>query len=97
MSATSVDQRKQERLARLILSAPVSGVTPLLGLFGNDDAHPSPAQVDPDEVELKRYGKAYEFHRYDGTGPAFFYYRTPMYRRESAVDGWAKVFSFFSR
>jgi hypothetical protein len=28
LSATSVDQRKQERLARLILSAPVSGVVP---------------------------------------------------------------------
>jgi carboxymethylenebutenolidase len=70
---------------------------PLLGLFGNDDSHPSPAQVDLHEAELKRYGKAYEFHRYDGASHAFFYYHTPMYRPEAAMDGWAKIFSFFSR
>src|SRR5487761_969835 len=28
---------------------------PLLGLFGNDDSHPSPAQVDLHEAELERY------------------------------------------
>ena len=70
---------------------------PLLGLFGNDDTHPSPAQVDRHEAELKRHGKQYEFHRYDGAGHGFFYYHTPMYRPEPAMDGWAKVFSFFRR
>src|SRR5262249_4683559 len=30
---------------------------PLLGLFGNDDQNPSPAQVDQHEAELKRLGK----------------------------------------
>ena len=68
---------------------------PLLGLFGNDDSHPSPAQVDQHEAELKRLGKDYEFHRYDGAGHGFFYYHTPMYRPEAAMDGWAKVFGFF--
>ena len=70
---------------------------PLLGLFGNDDSHPSPAQVDVHEAELKRYGKAYEFHRYDGASHGFFYYQAPIYRPEAAMDGWAKIFSFFSR
>jgi carboxymethylenebutenolidase len=70
---------------------------PLLGLFGNDDTHPSPAQVDQHEAELKRHGKAYEFYRYDGAGHGFFYYHTPMYRPEAAMDGWEKVFGFFSR
>jgi carboxymethylenebutenolidase len=70
---------------------------PLLGIFGNDDTHPSPEQVDRHEAELKRHGKEYEFHRYDGAGHGFFYYHTPMYRPEAAMDGWAKVFSFFSR
>ena len=70
---------------------------PLLGLFGNDDTHPSPAEVDLHEAELKKYGKAYEFYRYDGAGHGFFYYHTPMYRPEAAMDGWAKVFSFFGR
>lgn len=68
---------------------------PLLGLFGNDDSHPSPEQVNMHEAELKQHGKAYEFHRYDGAGHGFFYYHTAMYRPEAAMDGWEKVFSFF--
>src|SRR5437868_5279935 len=39
---------------------------PLLGLFGNDDQRPTPADVDAHEAELKKHGKDYEFHRYDG-------------------------------
>src|SRR5690348_15806337 len=45
---------------------------PLLGLFGNDDRAPSPEQVDQHEAELKKHGKNYEFHRYDGAGHGFF-------------------------
>ena len=70
---------------------------PLLGIFGNDDSHPSPEQVDRHEAELERHGKAFEFYRYDGAGHGFFYYHTPMYRPEQAMDGWAKVFGFFAR
>jgi carboxymethylenebutenolidase len=70
---------------------------PLLGLFGNDDSHPSPEQVNQHEAELHKYGKDYEFHRYDGASHAFFYYHTPMYRPEAAMDGWDKIFTFFSR
>jgi len=70
---------------------------PLLGVFGNDDSHPSPAQVDRHEEELKRHGKEHEFHRYDGAGHGFFYYHAPMYRPEQAMDGWARIFDFFSR
>ena len=70
---------------------------PLLGLFGNDDRYPTPEQVDRHEAELKRHGKDYEFHRYDGASHGFFYYHAPMYRPEAAMDGWAKVFDFFSR
>jgi carboxymethylenebutenolidase len=70
---------------------------PLLGLFGNDDQSPSPEQVDIHESELKKHGKAYEFHRYDGAGHGFFYYHTPLYRPEQAMDGWNKIFAFFER
>ena len=70
---------------------------PLLGLFGNDDSSPSPAQVDQHEAELKRQGKPYEFRRYDAAGHGFFYYDRPAYRAEQAVDGWAKVFAFFAK
>src|SRR5579859_1774857 len=68
---------------------------PLLGLFGNEDQSPTPADVDKHEAELKKYGKKYEFHRYDGAGHGFFYYDRPMYRQQQAMDGWNRVFTFF--
>jgi len=70
---------------------------PLLGLFGNDDKSPTPEQVDVHEAELKQHGKDYDFHRYDGAGHGFFYYQTPLYRPEAAMDGWSKIFSFFGQ
>jgi carboxymethylenebutenolidase len=70
---------------------------PILGLFGNDDSHPSPEQVNQHEAALKTYGKNYEFHRYDGAGHGFFYYHRPNYRQAQAVDGWEKVFSFLEK
>ena len=69
---------------------------PLLGLFGNEDRSPTPEQVDQHEAELKKQGKNYEFHRYDGAGHGFFYYDRPMYRIEQALDGWKKVFAFLA-
>lgn len=70
--------------------------TPLLGLFGNEDQNPSPAQVDQHEAELKRHAKRFEFHRYEGAGHGFFYYDRPSYRPQQAMDGWNKVFAFFA-
>lgn len=70
---------------------------PLLGIFGNDDRNPTPEQVDRTEGVLKRLGKSYEFHRYDGAGHGFFAADRPGYRPEQAVDGWQKVFAFFER
>jgi carboxymethylenebutenolidase len=70
---------------------------PLLGIFGNDDRSPTPAQVDLHEAELRRHGKDYEFHRYDGAGHGFFYYHTPAYRPQQAMDGWSRIFAFFGR
>jgi carboxymethylenebutenolidase len=70
---------------------------PLLGLFGNDDQSPTAEQVNQHEEALKQHGKKYEFHRYDGAGHGFFYYHTPLYRQQQAMDGWAKVFDFFQR
>jgi carboxymethylenebutenolidase len=70
---------------------------PVLGLFGNEDQSPSPDQVNALEAELKKQGKTYEFHRYDGAGHGFFYYDRPAYRQQQAMDGWGKVFDFFGR
>jgi carboxymethylenebutenolidase len=70
---------------------------PLLGLFGKEDRRPSPEEVAKTEEELKRWGKTYEFHMYDNAGHAFFSVDRPNYRPEAAVDGWKKVFAWFSK
>jgi carboxymethylenebutenolidase len=70
---------------------------PILGLFGNDDMGPSPAQVNQHEEKLKALGKTYMFHRYDGAGHGFFYYHLPLYRQQQAMDGWNKVDDFFGQ
>jgi len=92
---------KKEELTPKMPVAPIEFTKnlacPMLGLFGNDDAAPSPEQVNQHEAELKKHGKQYEFHRYDGAGHGFFYYDRPMYRVEQALDGWKKVFSFFEK
>ena len=69
----------------------------MIGLFGNDDKSPSPEQVNQHEAELKKQGKNYEFHRYDGAGHGFFYYDRPAYRQEQAVDGWKKLLGFLEK
>jgi len=70
---------------------------PLLGIFGNDDISPSPEQVDQHENELKKHGKDYTFHRYDGAGHAFWSYIREAYRPVQAMDSWEKVFAFFGK
>ncbi len=70
---------------------------PLLGLFGSEDTNPSPDDVNRIEAALKRFGKSYEFHRYEGAGHAFFAWYRPNYRPEQAQDGWKKVFAFFEK
>jgi len=70
---------------------------PLMGIFGNDDRSPSPQQVDQHEEELKKHGKDYVFHRYDGAGHAFWSYDRDAYRPAAAMDSWNKVFEFFGK
>jgi carboxymethylenebutenolidase len=76
------------------LAATMSG--PILGLFGNDDVYPTPAQVDELEQLLKDAGKTYDFQRYDGAGHAFFAVDRASYRPETAMDAWAKIWDFLS-
>jgi carboxymethylenebutenolidase len=94
-----VDDKKQldERkpVAPIDLTEKMS--CPLLGIFGNDDKNPSPDQVNRTEEVLKKFGKNYEFHRYDGAGHGFFATPRPGYRPEQAEDGWQKVFAFFKK
>jgi carboxymethylenebutenolidase len=70
--------------------------SPLLGLFGNEDQHPSPAAVDELEAALKSAGKTYDFHRYDNAGHGFFSPDRAGYRVEAANDGWEQVTTFFA-
>lgn len=70
---------------------------PLLGLFGNEDSHPSPEQVNELEQALDGAGKTFEFHRYDGAGHAFFAVDRPGYRPEAASDGWQRIWNWFGR
>lgn len=71
--------------------------SPLLGLFGNDDHNPTADQVNRTEAVLRKLGKDYEFHRYDGAGHAFFNTWREAYRPDQALDGWRKVFAFLER
>jgi carboxymethylenebutenolidase len=70
---------------------------PILGLFGNDDKFPTPEQVDELDEILTANDKEHEFHRYDGAGHAFFSVDRPAYRPEAAIDGWARITTFFGR
>jgi carboxymethylenebutenolidase len=70
---------------------------PLLGLFGAEDQHPSPAEVAELEKALADAGKTYSFHSYEGAGHAFFATNRPSYRPEAANDGWEKIWEFFGR
>ena len=88
-----LDEKRPQ--APIDMTKDVSG--PVLGIFGNDDQNPTPAQVDQHEAELKKHGKRYEFHRYDGAGHGFFYYHRPAYRAEAASDAWEKIYAFFDK
>ena len=83
----------QQPVAPIDLTPDLS--TPLLGIFGNEDASPSPEEVDQHEEALKANGKDYEFHRYDGAGHGFWYHDRAIYRPEQTMDSFAKVLDCF--
>lgn len=68
---------------------------PLLGIFGNDDGHPSPAEVDAFGERLASLGKPHEFHRFDGAGHAFLAIERSGYRAAAAAEAWPLVRTFF--
>jgi carboxymethylenebutenolidase len=70
---------------------------PLLGLFGNEDLHPSPEHVDELDRILTEQDKPHEFHRYDDAGHAFFSTDRPAYRVAAANDGWERIAEFYGK
>jgi len=69
---------------------------PLLGLFGNDDAFPSPEDVDQLEAILTGLGKPHDLVRFDNASHAFFFVDRDSYRVHAALEGWERVSSFYS-
>jgi carboxymethylenebutenolidase len=68
---------------------------PVAGFFGNDDANPSPEDVNDYEAALVAAGVPHVFHRYDKTGHAFQSFdNADRYRPESSEDAWTKVLAF---
>ncbi len=96
-SSSTIPRRSTPSVRSRRSTSPRSSTCPLLGIFGNDDENPNKDQVNRTEAVLKKLGKNYEFHRYDGAGHAFFNTARSAYRAEQAADGWAKVFAFFHK
>ncbi len=69
----------------------------VLGLFGEEDQNPTPADVATIEAELKKQGKTYEFHMYPGSGHGFHCDSRASYRADAARDAWAKSIAWFNK
>lgn len=70
---------------------------PVLGLFGEDDPNPNPADVARIDAEMTRLGKPHEFHSYAGAGHAFMNESRPSYRAEASADAWKRAVGWFKR
>jgi len=70
---------------------------PMLFHFGAEDGNPSVADRDTFDAELKRLGKDFEFHTYDGAGHAFMDHTNPdRYHEASALAAWPRTIDFFN-
>ena len=71
---------------------------PVLGIFGNEDAGPSPEEVNDYEAALQNAGIPYAFHRYDGAGHGFQDFNdAARYRKVQSDDAWAKALHFLAQ
>jgi len=70
---------------------------PMLGLFGVEDANPTPDDVAKMDSKLTTHGKAHEFHSYDGAGHGFHCETRASYRPEAAADAWGKAMAWFDQ
>jgi len=70
---------------------------PVLGLFGEEDGNPNPADVAKIDAELTRLGKPHEFHSYAGAGHGFMAEGRPNHRPEAADDAWRRCTGWFDR
>ncbi len=70
---------------------------PLIGLFGEADSNPSPADMRTLDAELTKHGKVHEFHAYPGADHAFMNARGERYHAAAAQDSWPKTLAFFAK
>ncbi|MGH9047896.1 MAG: dienelactone hydrolase family protein, partial [Acidimicrobiales bacterium] len=70
---------------------------PMLGLFGVEDANPTPEQTARMEHELQAHDKTYEFHTFENAGHAFFWVERPSYREEASREGWHRIWGFYTK
>lgn len=72
---------------------------PVLGVFGNDDKHPSPEDVNAFEAALKANGTPVTIYRYDGVGHAF---ASPsakalgLYHEKEGNEAFAKTYAWLA-
>lgn len=69
---------------------------PLLGLFGDDDHNPAPAEVAALADALTAAGKTFEFHSHADAGHAFLATNRPTYRPAAAAAGWEQISAFLA-
>lgn len=67
---------------------------PILGLFGSADRGIKLESVQGFEAALKRLGKDYEIHVYEGAGHAFANPSGNNYNAEYAEDAWRRTLAF---
>jgi len=71
---------------------------PVLGIFGNDDTAPGPADVNAFEKSLKDAKIEVEIHRYDAAGHAFASKSSPdRYKEPQAKDAWDKTWAWLDK
>lgn len=71
---------------------------PVLGIFGNDDQNPSPADVVDLDKALNASNIIHEFHCYDGAGHGFQdFVNESRFKKEQTADAWGKFFEFMGR
>jgi carboxymethylenebutenolidase len=70
---------------------------PILGLFGAEDTHPSPADVAEIDARLTALGKPRDFHSFEEAGHSFFSVDRPAYRVKAANAGWELIWDFYAR
>lgn len=70
---------------------------PVLGSFGDQDANPSPDDVNTIEAKLKESGVTYDFKMYAGAGHGFNCDDRGSYHEASAADALSRTLAWFDK